>query len=374
MKILITGGHLTPALSFIDFVQAHHPKDKLVFVGREFSQDTTGQKAIEQYEVEKRGIRFVPFQAVRINLGFFRRFIPRLTHFIRSFRQAGEILRRERPTVVLSFGGYVAVPFALAAKFARIPVVTHEQTIVSGFANKFIGLVAYSVAVTFPESTSRFLAAKTVVTGNPLRAGVFRQRHPQPTWLKPRINQPIIIVLGGNQGSRTLNNVIETSLSELLSDWVVVHQCGRPTAGYNAREILARRQQRLPVKIQERYYIREWIDDHDLFWLYRHAFCAISRAGANATQELAAAGLPSILIPLPTARLDEQRKNARWLVKVGGAMILEQTALNTTTLLAALKKMQTFEQSMRESLAHVRLPENAGERLYQVVVDALLKP
>jgi len=118
----------------------------------------------------------------------------------------------------------------------------------------------------------------------------------------------------------------------------------------------------------------QWIDDHDLFWLYRHAFCAISRAGANATQELAAAGLPSILIPLPTARLDEQRKNARWLVKVGGAMILEQTALNTTTLLAALKKMQTFEQSMRESLAHVRLPENAGERLYQVVVDALLKP
>jgi UDP-N-acetylglucosamine--N-acetylmuramyl-(pentapeptide) pyrophosphoryl-undecaprenol N-acetylglucosamine transferase len=373
MKILITGGHLTPALSFIDYVSAHHPQDKIVFVGREFSQDATAQKAVEQYEVEKRRVLFIPFQAVKLGAGFFNRLWQQTNRFTQSIHEAKQILQKQRPQLVLSFGGYVAVPFALAARSLRVPVVTHEQTLVSGFANKLIGLIAKSIAVSFPESVPKFLARKTVVTGNPLREGVFQARHPQPSWLTKKIEKPIVLVLGGNQGSQKLNTLISQSLSELLTDWTIVHQCGRPTQEQNVKTVLERQRNRLPLTLQRRYYIHEWIDDHDLFWLYRHAFCALSRAGANATQELAVSGLPSILVPLPTARLDEQRANAQWLVKTGGAMLLEQSALSTATLLESLNKMKTFESAMRQSLASIQLPENAAERLYEVTSVAMTK-
>lgn len=372
MKILIPGGHLTPALSFIDFVRKHHPKDRIVFAGREFSQDATGQKAVERYEVEKRKIPFISFEAVRLGQSFFQHLYRHLTRFVSSVREAKSILSKHKPDLVLSFGGYVAVPFALAAKSLKIRIVTHEQTLVSGFASKLISLIANAVAVTFPESISPLLAEKTVLTGNPLREGVFKSRHPRPEWLAEKTDKPIVMIMGGNQGSRILNLAIEAALPELLADWTIVHQCGRPTNQQDSREILALAKTRLPAELQQRYYILEWIDDSDLFWLYRQAFCAISRAGANATQELAVSGTPSILVPLPLSRHNEQQKNAQWLAQSGGAMILEQRALSTQTLLESLRKLQTFEKQMRESLAVIKLPENAAERLYTVAADVVL--
>jgi UDP-N-acetylglucosamine--N-acetylmuramyl-(pentapeptide) pyrophosphoryl-undecaprenol N-acetylglucosamine transferase len=370
MKILITGGHLTPALSFIDFVKANHSADKLVFVGREFSQDATGQKAVERYEVEKRKVAFIAFDAVRLGGGFFRHFLFHSQRFITSLKQAKKILRREKPQVVLSFGGYVAVPLALMAKQLKISVITHEQTLISGFANKLIGLMANKIAVTFPDSVPRLFANKTVTTGNPLRAGVFEVRHPRPIWLAKTHKLPIIIIMGGNQGSQTLNALIEQALPELVTRFVVVHQCGQPTKQQNTREILERSRQRLPLELQRNYYIQEWIDDSDLFWLYRHAFCAVSRSGANATQELAAAGLPSILVPLPTARHNEQRQNALWSARAGGSVVIEQPSLNVQTLLMALEKLQSFGTSMRENLAALQLSADAAEKLYTVVTAA----
>jgi UDP-N-acetylglucosamine--N-acetylmuramyl-(pentapeptide) pyrophosphoryl-undecaprenol N-acetylglucosamine transferase len=367
MKILITGGHLTPALSFIDFVSKKHPKDKLIFVGREFSQDVLQQRAVERYEVEKRKIPFISFQAVRFGSYFFRQPIGNFVRFLRSFREARKLLRKHQPTVVLSFGGYVAVPLVLAAKLEKIPVVTHEQTLTSGFANKLIGWFADRVAVSFPETKQKFDQQKTVITGNPLRAGVFRSRHPRPKWLPEKIKLPILLVMGGNQGSWSINQAIAKALPELLSDWLIIHQCGRPTAKQQYQQFLERHRQRLPKKLQERYLILEWIDDSDLFWLYQHALGAISRSGANATQELAAANLPSILVPLPFSHHQEQQKNARWLVTQGGAILLEQSALNTKNLLKSLEKLKTLAEPMRESLAEINLPQNAAYKLYEVV-------
>jgi UDP-N-acetylglucosamine--N-acetylmuramyl-(pentapeptide) pyrophosphoryl-undecaprenol N-acetylglucosamine transferase len=128
--------------------------------------------------------------------------------------------------------------------------------------------------------------------------------------------------------------------------------------------MLERQRTRLPQKLQQRYFIKEWIDDEDLFWLYQTAFCAVSRAGANSTQELAVAGLPAVLIPLPSSRHDEQRKNAHWLAQVGGAVVLEQAHFSSETLVRALEKVQTFEATMRAGMQAVELPENAAERLY----------
>src|SRR3972149_1180914 len=100
MKILITGGHLTPALSVIDFVQRYHPEDKIVFVGREFSQDSTQQKAIERYEVEKRKVPFIAFEAVRLGPTFFHRTSRHLSRFFTSVTAAKAIISKQRPQIV----------------------------------------------------------------------------------------------------------------------------------------------------------------------------------------------------------------------------------------------------------------------------------
>jgi UDP-N-acetylglucosamine--N-acetylmuramyl-(pentapeptide) pyrophosphoryl-undecaprenol N-acetylglucosamine transferase len=308
MKILITGGHLTPALSFIDYVQDQHPQDKLVFVGREFSQDALQQEAVEHYEVNKRGVPFIVFSAVRLGPVFFKQILANSRVFYLSVKQARAILKKQRPLVLVSFGGYLAAPFALAAWAMRIPVITHEQTLTVGLANRLIGRLAKKIAISFPQTAQSLPAHKTVLTGNLLRAGVFKVRHPRPKWLPEKIKLPLVLVMGGNQGSLTINKVIANTLPELLTDWTIIHQCGKPTDQHNYLEILEREKKRQPKNLQANYFIREWLDETDLFWIYNHAFCAISRSGANTTQELAAVKLPSVLIPLPHAHGDEQHK------------------------------------------------------------------
>lgn len=367
MKILLTGGHLTPALSFIDWVQAHEKTHTLVFVGREFSQDVLQQKAVERYEVEKRGVPFISFQAVRLGSQFARHFFKNIARFFASVREAQDLLRRHQPTVVLSFGGYVAVPIVCAAKLLHLPVVTHEQTFTIGFANRVIGFLADAIAVSFTQVRPWLLAGKTVVTGNPLRAGVFQTRHSRPDWLPKKMTKPIILVMGGNQGSQALSTLIQQSLPELVKEWTVVHQCGRPTTQHQWLEILQRHKNRLPLPLQQAYHIREWIDGNDLFWLYRQAFCAISRSGANSTQEFAAALVPSILVPLPAARHNEQQKNAQWLADAGGAVLLDQAVLTPATLLRSLENLKTVRSAMRDNLAALKIPADAAQRLFSVV-------
>lgn len=367
MKILVTGGHLTPALSFIDWTIENRPSVRFIFVGREFSQDVLQQKAVERYEVEKRGIPFLPFHAVRMGGQFLRALGANAQSFVRSIQDARSVLQKHRPSVVVSFGGYVAVPFVIAAWFLHIPVVTHEQTLTFGFANWFIGWFASAIAVSFSENTPRFLSKKTVVTGNPLRAGVFQTHHPRPDWLPSKLRKPLVIVMGGNQGSRALNTLVEQTLPELLTDWTIVHQCGQPTAQQNAAEVLERAKKRLSPEFQSSYFIKEWIDEKDLFWMYRHALCAISRSGANTVHELAAARLPAILIPLPSARQNEQYKNAQWLAKSGGAIVLNQQSITPQQLLESLKRLQAFGKDMRAGLATISLPTDASERLYALV-------
>jgi UDP-N-acetylglucosamine--N-acetylmuramyl-(pentapeptide) pyrophosphoryl-undecaprenol N-acetylglucosamine transferase len=367
MRILITGGHLTPALSFIDYIQKQKTGDKLFYVGRHYSQDAVQQESVERYEVEKINILFLPFSAVRLGHSQIFHSLPQ---FFKSIQKARRILQEHKIEMLLSFGGYVAVPFAFAAFSLRIPIVTHEQTLATGFANMVIAFFARKVAVSFAETAKEFPAHKVVVTGNPLREGVFLSRHQKPEWLPREIENPILLIMGGNQGSQALNELVLKVLPELVQHWTVVHQCGKPTSERHYKNVLETAKTHLPEKEQSSYFVHEWIDDEDLFWLYRNSFGALSRAGANSTQEIAVAGLPSILVPLPSAHKDEQRRNARWLVNEGASILIEQAALNEITLFEALEKLQLLEKPMRESLSKLRFYKDAAEKLYAVVVAA----
>jgi UDP-N-acetylglucosamine--N-acetylmuramyl-(pentapeptide) pyrophosphoryl-undecaprenol N-acetylglucosamine transferase len=369
MKILMTGAHLTPALAMIDHVQLKHPKDEIVFVGRLFSQEKLKQKAVEVSEIKKRGVKFIPFDAVKfVNRSFFDFFVS-LFIFPKTIKKAKNILKTEKVDVLLSFGSYLAVPFVLAAKSLKIPVVTHEQTIAMGKANQFIANLADKVAISFAETAQYLKKDNYSLTGNPVRQSLFRKDLKKPKYL-PSSDKKILLIMGGNQGSFVINSLLKSVIEKLLEDVIVVHQCGRANKLKNYPAELAKIKNTLPTNLQKNYFIREWMDEEELFWLYQKADFAISRAGANSVLEMCLAPLPAILIPLPNTYNNEQVLNAEMMKKAGGALIILQEDLNDKQLMSAIELMKKQHAQMRRALAHGQFYQQAEPKIYQLLFDA----
>ena len=372
MKILMTGAHLTPALAMIDHIQKKHSKDELVFVGRLFSQEKLKQKAIEADEIKKKGVKFIPFKAIKfVNNSGMDLFLSFLS-FPKSVRRAKKILQAEKIEAFLSFGSYLAVPFALAAKQLNIPIVTHEQTIVMGKANQFIANLADQVAISFSQTADYLKKDNYVLTGNPVRANLFAKDLKRPDYL-PATAKKIILVMGGNQGSFVLNELVKNNLEFLLKDFTVVHQCGRANKLRDYPQELAKIKKALPKKLAERYFIRQWIEEKELFWLYQHAHFAISRSGANSVLEMCLAPLPAILIPLPNTYNDEQRLNAEMMANAGGAIILDQEKLKQEYFQNSVLNIEKERLGMRQSLSEEKFYSEAPAKIYQLLIDVQKK-
>jgi UDP-N-acetylglucosamine--N-acetylmuramyl-(pentapeptide) pyrophosphoryl-undecaprenol N-acetylglucosamine transferase len=369
MKILMTGAHLTPALAMIDYIQAKHAADEIVFVGRLFSQEKLKQKAVEASEIKKRGIKFVPFEAVKfVNRSVFDFFLS-LFMFPKTVKRAKNILRTEKVEILLSFGSYLAVPFVLAAKSLKIPVVTHEQTIAMGKANQFIANLADKVAISFLETKQYLKKDNCFLTGNPVRQSLFQKDLKKPSYLSGS-NKKIILIMGGNQGSFVINNLLKSVIKELLEDFTVIHQCGRANKLKNYPAELAKMKSTLPANFQKKYFIRQWMEEEELFWLYQKADFAITRAGANTVLEMCLVPLPAILIPLPNTYNDEQTLNAQMMEKAGGAITIHQKNLSPKKLLSAVELMKKEHQQMRRKLAQGQFYQQAEPKIYQLLVDA----
>jgi UDP-N-acetylglucosamine--N-acetylmuramyl-(pentapeptide) pyrophosphoryl-undecaprenol N-acetylglucosamine transferase len=369
MRILLSGAHLTPALAMIDFIQASHPEHELLFVGRLYSQEKLGQKAVEKEEVEKRKIKFIPFAAFKfVNYSFLAK-IGTFLAFPKTVALARKILINEKIDLFLSFGSYLAVPFAIAAKSLRIPVVTHEQTVVMGKANQFISTIASKVAISYQETNLYLKRKDFVVTGNPVRSRIFAKDLKRPGWL-PAEAKNILLVMGGNQGSFIINDLIGDNLEKLLPNYYIVHQCGRANKIKDSFKELEQKKKALSKELREKYFIKEWIDGEDLFWIYQHAKFAISRSGANAVLELSLAPLPAILVPLPNTYQNEQLANALTMQKINGALVLQQKYLSSTTLLDSIDHLEKNYKDMRLSLAKNQLRQDGSAKLYQLLILA----
>lgn len=379
MKILITGGHLTPALAFISYVQKNHSQDQIVFVGRVYTQDKLKQKAREESELKKRKIKFFQLEATKFSLTTELNLIKSVTSpatFIKSVRSSTQILKTTKPDVVLSFGGYLAVPVTLAARLLNIPIVTHEQTRAAGFANQFISSFATTIAISYPSSKKYFPRKKSVVTGNPTRRGLGKGKlklgkRQRPSWIKGKLAQPILLIMGGSQGSLFINNLVGETISELLDDWVVIHQCGRPNQKHNYLRELELVKLSLPEEKRKKYFIREWLEEQELSWSYAHAAAAVTRAGANTTLELTLNRVPTVFIPLPFSHRNEQQLNATYLMEKGAAILLTQKSATPQSLLQALNSIHQQRALMKKELASISVPTNADELLYEVVVRAV---
>jgi UDP-N-acetylglucosamine--N-acetylmuramyl-(pentapeptide) pyrophosphoryl-undecaprenol N-acetylglucosamine transferase len=234
---------------------------------------------------------------------------------LRAMAETAAVLRQRRPAVVLGMGGFVAGPGGLVARLLGLPLVIHEQNAVPGLTNRWLARVATRVLQAFPDTFPRGRRADTV--GNPVRADIVALPRPAQRYAE-RFGPGRLLVVGGSLGAQALNEAVPAALAALPGDRrpAVRHQAGRgkaeaTEAAYRAAGVAAD--------------VSEFLID--MAGAYGWADLVVCRAGALTVSELAAAGVPAVLVPYPFAVDDHQTRNAAFLAEAGAGVLLPQTEL-----------------------------------------------
>lgn len=340
MKILITGSHFTPAQAVIEELKKN-VDCQITYVGRKYTMEGDRSLSAESQILPKLGVKFVPIITGRLQKTLTVYTLPSLLKIPVGFLQSFYILLKERPDAVLSFGGYVSVPMIISAWMLSIPIILHEQTLVSGLASQIGAVMADKIAVSFLEnefSKNR----KVVLTGNPIRHQILE---PNDGKMSDDISEIIdlyhkeklllVLIICGNQGSHLINRTVSEILEKLTEISCVIHQTGDS----KFKDFETAQKQRETLEFVSRYLPVKWVTGDDMGKILQNADLVISRGGINTLLELAYSGTPALVIPIPYIYKDEQNVNARFFQKTGLAAILPQENLNAENLLQCIKKM-----------------------------------
>lgn len=240
------------------------------------------------------------------------------------------------PDVVFGKGGYASFPVLFASKLLHIPVIIHESDAVPGLVNQWAGKWASRIAVSFQEAARYFEGKNVSVTGNPIRPQIIGGNLQEAIEsFKLEENLPTILILGSSQGSERINETVLAMLEESVKKYQIIHQTGKN----NFTDVSGRAKVLLEKsELKSRYHPYGFLDEGDLRNASRAASLVVSRA-SSALFEIAAWGLPAILIPLPTAAQDHQRENAYAYARFGACEVIEETNLTPHLLLAEIDKI-----------------------------------
>lgn len=334
-KIILTGGgtagHVTPNLALLPSLKERGYE--IHYIG---SYNGIERKLIEGAEIPYDGI----------SSGKLRRYFD-VKNFsdpfrvIKGYTEARRLIKKYRPDVVFSKGGFVAVPVALAAKRYKVPTIIHESDMTPGLANKLCIPSAAKVCCNFPETLKYLPEDKSVLSGSPIRKELLegdRLTGLQYTGLSAA--KPIILVIGGSLGAVAINNAVRSLLPKLLKTYQVIHICGKGNLDENL--------------IGKVGYVQYEYVDAPLRHLFAAADLILSRAGANSICEILALRKPHVLIPLSAAASrGDQILNARSFEKQGFSSVLEEENMTDDTLYEAIcntyEQRQKFVDAMNQS-------------------------
>lgn len=293
--------------------------------------------------------------------------------------QAALLLARLRPAIVLSTGGFVAVPVVWAAAALRIPVVVHEQTLRLGLANRLSAGLARGIAVANELALGSLPArfrGKAVITGTPIRAGILAgsAAHAIERFLL-RENLPTVLVTGGAQGAETLNRAVLEALPALLHECNVIHQCGAG-AGLQTDQAVLLAAARSCAATPGRYWSKPFLAEDEMVDAYAVSALVVARSGAGTTNELAATAKPAVLVPLVPASGDEQRRSARRLEALGAAIVVPNVELSGARLFSevnALLRDPERRRSMALAIGTLA-PQQATAKLVELLLEHARAP
>lgn len=309
MKVLIaaggTGGHIYPGIAVAKEILRRDETSEILFVGT--------ARGMETRIVPEAGFQLSLINSTGLkNVGFVGK-LKGLTILPKSFLEARKIIRQFRPHVVVGAGGYVSGPVLLMAAIMGVPTLVMDSNALPGFTNRRLARFVDRAALSFDEALP-FFGKKGVVTGNPVRQEFFEIPP------KARSESLHLLIFGGSQGAKAVNNAFAEALSglgDLKGTLSITHQTGE---GDFEKMKEAYASSKFP-EADVRHFIT------DMFVEFGKSDLIICRAGATTCAELSAAGKASIMVPLPTAADDHQRKNAEALVRAGAAKMILQTDL-----------------------------------------------
>lgn len=340
MKILFTaggtGGHFYPIIAVAEAIND-------IVRDRKLLEPELLYAAPEPYDREMliaNGIRFVPTAAGKVRNYF------SILNFFDFFKTGWGVIRSVLrifflyPDVVFGKGGYASFPTLLAAKLFKIPVVIHESDSVPGRVNRWAGAFAKKIAVSYPEAAQYFPKDKVAHTGNPIRKAILvPARDGAFEFFKLSRDLPVLYITGGSQGAQALNESLLAALPQLLEKYQIIHQTGED----NLKDISNRAKVVMGDNLNlARYHPVGYVNDLATRMAAGAASLVISRAGSTIF-EIASWGLPSILIPLPTAAGDHQTKNAYTYARAGACVVIEQNNLTPGLLVSEVNRILSHE-------------------------------
>lgn len=321
--ILLTGGgtagHVTPNLALLSSLQ--EAGYEVHYIG--------SYNGIERKLIENAGVPYDGISSGKLRRYFDLKNFTDPLRVLKGYREARKLIKKYKPDVVFSKGGFVAVPVVLAAERAHIPTIIHESDMTPGLANKLCIPSATKVCCNFPETLKYLPEDKAVLTGSPIRAELLKgDRISGLNYTHFSAAKPIILIMGGSLGSVRVNQAIRSILPKLLLKFQVIHICGKN----NLDESLIG----TPGYVQYEYV------DSPLKHLFAAADLIISRAGANSICEILALRKPNVLIPLSAAASrGDQILNANSFAKQGFSAVLEEEQMNDSSLYETI--IETFE-------------------------------
>jgi UDP-N-acetylglucosamine--N-acetylmuramyl-(pentapeptide) pyrophosphoryl-undecaprenol N-acetylglucosamine transferase len=354
MRVLLAGGgtagHTSPLLATADALRRLQPDVEITCLGT--------PRGLENRVVPEAGyplelIAPVPLPR-RPNADFFK--VP--ARLRGAVKETLAILDRVRPDVVVGYGGYVSMPAYLAARRRRLPLVVHEQNAVPGLANRAGSRVATRVAVSFPDTPLRHaeyvgLPIRQMISG--LDRAALRAEGRAFFGLDP--DRPTLLVTGGSQGARRLNQSVSGAAAALAG------------AGVQVLHVVGPQGEARPDTAGVPYVVVDFVDRMDL--AYAAADLVVCRAGASSVTEAAALGLPAVFVPLPIGN-GEQHLNARPVVDAGGGLLVKDADLTSVWVADTVPGLATDVGRLATmgAAAAALIPRDADERLARIVLDA----
>lgn len=352
-KIILTGGgtagHVTPNIALIPELQKRGYE--IHYIG---SKDGIETKLMAEFDIPYYGI----------SSGKLRRYfdVKNFTdpaRIIKGYTEAAKIIKKVKPNVIFSKGGFVTVPVVFAAKRKKVPCVLHESDISPGLANRLCIPSAAAICANFPETLSHLPEEKAHLTGSPIRKELFSgNRLKGLDFCGFSTSKPVILVIGGSLGSVRVNEAVREILPQLLEKYQVIHLCGKDKVDES-------------LKDTEGYVQFEYIQK-ELCDLLDAADLVISRAGANAICELLALHKPNILIPLSLeASRGDQILNAKSFEKQGFSYVIQEEELTSERLLEAVTEVydnkSNYIHAMENSDQH-----NAVKKIADIIDEMAL--
>ncbi len=347
-KILLTGGgtmgHVIPCLALLPGLREHG--HHAVYIG--------SRSLREKELVLGSGISFYPVYSGKLRRYFDIKNFFDLFKIFAGLIQSLYILIKERPDIVFSKGGHVSVPVVYAAYILRIPAVLHESDITMGLANRLCAPLVKNICYSFEETKKSIDPQKAVFTGIPVRKELFEgcsDKGLDICGFTP--NKPVLLVMGGSQGSRAINEIVFSILDELLKTFQVCHICGKGAV-------------RSELSALEGYKAFEYIGP-GMEHIFAMADIITARAGATSIFEFLALKKLHILIPIPGhISRGDQLKNAESFRKKGYSVVIEESRLDGKMLLTTINELYHHPEKFRKNMESSTI-ENSSRLIIDVI-------